>query len=137
MNIERPPATAGNDEIVHFIDDEPDIVRIATSALQNAGYSVHSFTKPSEALEDMRINCKEKMSIVITDVRMPGYSGFEVARLVRTIKPDVPIVLITAFEINSNEFEKVFPSLEINQFLQKPFHIKQLLEVVENILDGA
>jgi CheY-like chemotaxis protein len=69
--------------------------------------------------------------MVITDIRMPGHSGFEVARRTRTIIPDVPIIFMTAFEINSIEFGQLFPSLQVNDFLQKPFHVTRLLEVVQ------
>jgi len=76
--------------------------------------------------------CKEKVGMVITDIRMPEYSGFDIARRARTIVPSVPIVFMTAFEINDSEFKKVFPSLGGDvQFLEKPFRIEKLLSVVQ------
>jgi FixJ family two-component response regulator len=69
--------------------------------------------------------------MLITDMRMPGHSAFEIARRTRSIVPDVPVIFMTAFEINHAEFGMIFPSLEINEFLQKPFHMKQLLQVVK------
>lgn len=119
-----------NDGIIHFVDDEPDIVRIAKEALQKNGFSVHAFTDSSDAINCIR-NCKEKTSMLITDLRMPEFSGFDIAREARAIKPDVPIVFITAFEINDIEFEKVFPSIEINEFLQKPFSIHDLSSMIK------
>ena len=115
--------------VIHVIDDERDIVSIITSALQSSGYSVHSFTDASEALQDMEI-CKKKISMVITDVRMPSHNGFEIARRTKTLSPEARVIFMTAFEINMAEFEKMFPSLQINDFLQKPFHVQQLLEMV-------
>lgn len=103
--------------------------------LKSSGYDVHSFTKASEALEDIELKCRQHMSMIITDMRMPEYSGFEVARRARSVKPDVPVIFMTAFEINTSEFEKLFPSLKINEFLQKPFHMKKLLEVVRRYSD--
>lgn len=124
-------ASIKNKGIIHLIDDEKDVVNVVSSALQRNGYVVHAFSRSSEALEDME-KCKEKVSMVITDIRMPEYSGFDIARRARAIVPSVPIVFMTAFEINDSEFKKVFPSLGGDvQFLEKPFHIEKLLSVVQ------
>ena len=119
------------DRAIHIIDDEKDIVNAAASALNRHGYSVHSFSSASEALEDIEMKCRERVSMLITDVRMPAYSGFEIARRTRAITPDVPVVFMTAFEINTTEFDKIFPSLKVNEFLQKPFQLQRLLQVVK------
>ena len=68
--------------------------------------------------------------MAITDIRMPVHSSFEIARRARAIVPDVPVVLMTAFEMHPIEFEKMFPSLKVNDFLQKPFHMDQLMQVI-------
>ena len=121
---------AKNRGIIHLIDDEKDIVTTVTSALELEGYQVHSFTIISELLKDIEQRCSANMSMLITDVRMPGGSGFEVARKVRTVRPDVPIIFMTAFEINSSEFDRVFHKLQVQEFLRKPFCTSALLEVV-------
>lgn len=69
--------------------------------------------------------------MLITDMRMPGVNGFEMARRMRDVKPGVPVIFMTGFEINSSEFSKIFPSLAVNGFIQKPFRIEQLLEAVK------
>jgi DNA-binding NtrC family response regulator len=120
--------------IVHIIDDEPDIVDVAAIGLTKEGYTVHSFSNPSKALEDID-ECNKKMSIVITDIRMPGHTGFEIARKARAVHPDVPIVFMTSFEILPSEFEKVFRSLKGVDFLQKPFHLSTLIETVRKYAD--
>ena len=122
-----------SDGIIHLIDDDPDIVNVTTSALQQNGYVVHSFKDGFLALKDIEQKCKDLVSMVITDMRMPGFSGFELARRVRALKPDIPIILMTAFEINDTEFRQVFPSLRVDGLLQKPFTIKALLQVVQQV----
>jgi FixJ family two-component response regulator len=119
------------DRIIHFIDDEKDMAIATASALKRHGHAVHAFSSASEALEDIETKCRGKVSMLITDVRMPVYSGFEIARRTRAIIPDVPVVFMTAFEINSIEFDKIFPSLKVNEFLQKPCQIQRLLQVVK------
>jgi DNA-binding NtrC family response regulator len=117
--------------IIHIVDDEPDILNIAADALRNSGYEVHSFSNPSEAFIDIE-ECGGKTSMLITDIRMPGHSGFELARQARMINPNLPVVFMTAFEVNLIEFEKIFPSLKVNDLLQKPFHIDKLVGLVKN-----
>jgi YesN/AraC family two-component response regulator len=46
---------------------------------------------------------------------MPGMSGILLARKVKEINPNVKVVLMTSFEINDNEFSKVFPSTQVGQ----------------------
>lgn len=125
------PNISSKKSVIHFIDDEKDVVTVITSALKRNGYSVHSFTSASEALRDIEGKCRKQVSMLITDLRMPGHSGFEIARRTRAIQPDVPVVFITAFEINPSEFEKIFPSLKANEFIQKPFHIEELVQVLD------
>lgn len=128
---ERRTSAAQDDAVIHVVDDEKDIVQVATRILERNGYSVHSFSNATEALSDIEVKCREKVSMLITDVRMPGHSGFEVARRTRVIVPDVPVIFMTAFEINDTEFGKLFPSLHVNEFLQKPFDATKLLKVVQ------
>ena len=116
------------------MDDEADIVSVAKTALESEGYTVHSFTNAQKALEDIEMKCRKKVGMLITDIRMPVHSGFEVARRTRAIVPDVPVIFMTAFEINSLEFDRLFPSLQVNEFLQKPFHMQQLSEIARKYL---
>ena len=125
-----------NQDIIYVIDNEKDIVTFVTSALERNGYSsVHSFTDSTEALKDIVLNCsrekKKKVHMIITDIRMPEVNGFEIARRVRDINPDIPVVFMTAFEINSSEFHQVFPSLQVKEFLQKPFQVQKLIDTVK------
>jgi FixJ family two-component response regulator len=121
--------------VIHLVDDEPDIVSTATNALRKSGYNVHSFSSPSKALHDIEMACKKHVGMLITDVRMPGYSGFEIARRTRLVKPEVPVIFMTAFEMNFSEFEKMFPSLKVHDFLQKPFHVNGLLGMVKKYIE--
>jgi YesN/AraC family two-component response regulator len=65
---------------------------------------------------------------------MPALSGIQLARKVKEINPDVKVVLMTAFEIRDNEFSKVFPSLHIDGFVQKPIGISALINKISTII---
>ena len=64
--------------------------------------------------------------MVLSDIQMPGMSGTRLAKRVKEINPNVKVILMTAFEIRDNEFSKVFPSTQVDGFVQKPVGIQNL-----------
>ena len=67
---------------------------------------------------------------MLSDIRMPEMSGIQLARKVKEINPEVKVVLMTSFEIKDNEFSKVFPSTQVDGFVQKPIGIKDLTDKI-------
>lgn len=115
----------------HFIlvvDDELDIVLIFKQALSRQGYTVFGFTDPLLALEHFKANSAD-YGLVITDVRMPRMSGFELAANIKVIKPDAKVVFMSAFEVSDLEFS--MPGIEIHDFLRKPVDVKTLVRRVK------
>ncbi len=84
-------------------------------------------------LEHFRNNAAS-YDIVINDIRMPQMNGFEVARAVKEIKPDIKLAFITAFEINKSEFEKVLPSTKVDAFITKPVKPGTFVETIKGIM---
>lgn len=115
------------------VDDEPDIVYVLKLGLQQNGFLVDGFTNPQEALQSFKSNA-ESYCLLLSDVRMPGLSGMQLARKVKETNPDVKVVLMTAFEIMDNEFSKVFPSTQVDGFIQKPVRIRELIDKIVNIV---
>ncbi|MDQ3717536.1 MAG: response regulator [Thermoproteota archaeon] len=110
------------------VDDELDIVLIFKQALSRQGYTVFGFTDPLLALEHFKANSTD-YGLVITDVRMPRMSGFELAAKIKVIKPDAKVVFMSAFEISDLEFS--IPGIKINDFLRKPVDVKTLVRRVK------
>ena len=115
-----------------IVDDEYDIVQVLKLDLQQNGFLVNEFTNPEEALQSFKSNA-ESYCLLLSDVRMPGLSGIQLARKVKETNPDVKVVLMTAFEIRDNEFSKVFPSTRVDGFAQKPIGIRELTNKILNI----
>ena len=109
------------------VDDELDIVVIFRQALARHGYAVFGFTDPALTLEHFKLNSRD-YALVISDVRMPPMSGFELAASVKAIKPDAKIVLMSAFEVNNLEFST--SAIKANDFLRKPVDMKTLVQRV-------
>src|SRR5690348_11400081 len=125
-----------NERKLLIIDDEPDILVICTKALSRK-FKVDSFSNPSEALEHFKANPAD-YDLILTDVRMPLISGLELAKEVRSIRPDIPILFMTAFEILKSECEKIFPSAndDSKQLISKPFSIAKLEQLVFSTIKG-
>ena len=107
------------------VDDDPDIAYVLKQGLLKNRFLVSAFTNPEEALKNFQSN-SGNYCLMLSDIRMPGISGIRLARKVKEINPNVKVVLMTSFEIKENEFSKVFPSTEVDGFVQKPVGIKNL-----------
>ncbi len=115
------------------VDDDSDIAQVLKQRLLKNGFLVSAFTSPKEALQNIQSNSKD-YSLMLSDIRMPEMSGIKLARKVKEINPDVKVVLMTSFEIKDNEFSKVFPSTQIDGFVQKPIGIKDLTDKILSII---
>jgi two-component system response regulator ChvI len=62
---------------------------------------------------------------------MPSMNGYELVKKIQNIQPETKILLMSAFEINPNEFSKVLPSVKIDGFISKPASLKQITNVVK------
>ncbi len=71
---------------------------------------------------------------MLSDIRMTGLSGMQLARKVKEINSDVKVVLMTSFEIRDSEFSKVFPSTHVDGFVQKPIGMNDLINKILSII---
>jgi DNA-binding NtrC family response regulator len=115
------------------VDDDSDIAYALKQGLLKNRFLVSAFTSPEEALQNFQSNA-ESYCLMLSDIRMPEMSGIKLARKVKEINPKVKVVLMTTFEIKDNEFSKVFPSTQVDGFVQKPFHMKDLTNKILDII---
>jgi two-component system response regulator YesN len=114
---------------VVVVDDNHDILSVTKKMLENKGYQVHGFTEPVKALAHAK-DCKE-CGVVITDLRMPEMNGLQLIRELKESRPDMKAVLMTAFQVNQEEWLQTLPSAKVDQFLIKPFDSVRLVEALE------
>lgn len=106
---------------------------MVSKMLEKVGYEVHAFTNPVTALEHIRDEGCRECNVVISDIRMPGKSGFELVRQLKDLRPEMKVVLMTAFKINKEEAQLVLPHTKADAFIRKPFNLKELQEVMKEI----
>ncbi len=119
-------------ERILLVDDEPTLMEMGTSLLERLGYKVTSQTDSVKALEIFR-SSPDKFDLVITDYTMPNLTGMDLAKEVRRVRPDMPIMLCTGFS------EKITPDSvkELGLgFLMKPYGMRQMSEAIRKILDA-
>ena len=119
-----------------IVDDDSDIVQVLKMGLVRNGFSVEAFTNPQEALQSFKSNA-ESYCLVLSDIRMPSLSGIQLSRKLKEVNPNVKVVLMTAFEIRDDEFSKLFPSTQVDGFVQKPIGIKDMTDKILSLIDDT
>ena len=126
---ESLPAGKG---VILFIDDEETIVRVGQHMLERLGYQAVVCTSSLAALEAFR-QTPHHFDLVITDQTMPHMTGEVLARELRRIRPDIPIILCTGFS-HTIDAEKA-QAQGIDAFLMKPLAARDLGLVIQQILE--
>jgi len=116
------------------VDDEPDIVKTVAIALELNGYHVRASNSGSEALGIIRDYSPD---LVIIDMVLPGLSGKDVARWIKTSEAHkhIPVILITA--LAQKKEEEALKEKEIDYYLIKPFDLDLLEAKVKEFLGGV
>jgi two-component system phosphate regulon response regulator PhoB len=124
-----PAATGG--ERVLVVDDEADIVALVTYHLVKAGYRVSTAATGSEALVAAR---RERPSLIVLDLMLPGASGYEVVEQLRAdaATRDIAVLMLTARREEADRIRGL--SLGADDYLTKPFSPQELVLRVGAIL---
>jgi len=127
-----PEPPHGGTERVLFVDDEPLVAGLAVALLGRLGYRVRTFTDSRQALAAFEAE-PDAFDLVITDMTMPGVTGEALARRVKRLRPDLPVILCTGYSETMNA-EKA-RSLGIDEFAMKPVAVDDLTKIVRRVLD--
>jgi two-component SAPR family response regulator len=117
---------------IMVVDNDFDIATLVKITLQKSGFeNVFAFTKPLLALEHFKINHKD-YCLVIADIRMPEMNGFEFARSVSRVKPEIKVLLITAFDSNDDTLLNMNMkyNTNISGIIQKPVSSAKLTRMI-------
>ena len=102
--------------------------------LGHLGYKVTIMTNSVEALDLFKAH-PDDFDLVITDQTMPKMSGFELAKELLKIKPDIPIILCSGYSAQVTDVDA--QEIGIRAFCMKPIEMKQLATVVREALDTS
>ena len=116
-----------------IVDDEIELATLFKNYIEAMGLDAISFTNSLLAFEYFKDN-PNKFSLVITDLRMPGICGLELAKNIRELNDLVNIFLITAFDISDLEGSEAYQSAKIDKVIQKPIKLSILKKLIEDVL---
>ena len=130
-NVDKGEIIGGMEKVI-LVDDEKSIRNSIHEILLRLGYRVTAFELPQKALDSIK-NAPQNCDIIITDYSMPQMTGLELAREIKSICPDIPIIMSSGF---LNE-EKRELSLQagISEILGKPVNTYELAKTIRKILD--
>jgi len=116
---------------VLVIDDEPSVRDVARAILERAGFEVLVAASGREGLERFRA-CADRIVAVLLDMTMPDLAGEEVFAELRSIRPDVPVILSSGY--NEQDATRRFAPAGLAGFIQKPYLPADLLSKVRAAL---
>ena len=112
-----------------IVDDEAKIRELIGKYAAYEGYDFLEAADGLEAVEKVRTH---PVDLVVLDIMMPELDGFSAAREIRRIRPDMPIILLSA---RGEEYEKIYGfELGVDDYVVKPFSPKELMMRVHAIL---
>ena len=132
---DSPPQSRSREtaQRVLVVDDEQGLRDLVCRTLQAEGFSTLEAAQGAEALEVME-NAFPPVDLVVTDVVMPGMDGRELGRRLAQKWPDLPILYISAYDVN-DIFRRGSPNGSA-PFLQKPFPLDGLVTVIRGLLSS-
>jgi PAS domain S-box-containing protein len=114
------------------VDDEPDVRNVLRQTLKSLGYEATSAATALEALEYIRKDPK-RFAAVITDQTMPMMTGTELARTLRNLAPDLPVMICTGY--SESLTPDILSELKISALLDKPIRRAVLANAVHKAIN--
>lgn len=121
-----------NHRVILVIDDDYTVNKGIAALLTELGYAVFSALSGEEALEKYGARLDD-IDLFIIDVIMPGMCGDELYTRIKQLKPTAKAILCSGYSLN-DRIQKIMDQ-GCNGFLEKPFTLTQLLEMIEGILN--
>jgi signal transduction histidine kinase/ActR/RegA family two-component response regulator len=122
----------GRGETVMIVDDEPALVALAEEMLAGLGYEPVGFESSDLALQAFRAR-PERFDLVLTDEAMPDLVGTALAREIRLLRPDVPIILMSGH--GGAPLAHRAAAIGVKEVLHKPLQRVDLAEALARALD--
>jgi len=117
-------------ENILIIDDEKSLLDLLSLVLKKEGYRVKTCLAPTKVFDILE---KEELDLLICDIKLPQISGMEVLRYVRENKPEVPVIMITAY----GSLKQAVEALKAGaiDYILKPFDVEELKIIIAQELE--
>ena len=117
---------------IAVVDDDPRLLESLRELLESAGYTVRSFKSPQLLLRDK--TALAELDCLVADIGMPVIDGFELEKLVKQARPELPVILITGRHEIADQQRAIAQG---NRFFRKPFDGQVLLAAIGEALGSV
>jgi signal transduction histidine kinase len=121
----------GHGQTVMIVDDEKPLVALAEEILAELGYEPVGFNSSPAALQAFR-EAPQRFDLVLTDETMPELIGTDLARQIRLLRPDLPVVLMSGY--SSPQLLERARAIGIREVLRKPLQSRDIAECFGRVL---
>jgi PAS domain S-box-containing protein len=129
--VEPPRVLGGRGQRLLYLDDEESLVKMTGRLLGRLGYRVTGFTRADEALEALRRD-PAAFDVMLTDYNMPGFTGLQVAKLVLSIRADLPVILTSGYV--SDELREGAARAGVKHVIYKPNTIEEMCAAIDHLV---
>jgi PAS domain S-box-containing protein len=121
----------GHGQTIMVVDDEKSLVVLAEEMLASLGYEPVGFESSLSAMATFRA-APARFDLILTDETMPDLVGTELAREIRALRPEIPIILMSGY--SSGKLDERSRASGIRQVLRKPLSSRDIAECLDQVL---
>ncbi|MBC7916310.1 MAG: response regulator [Rhodoferax sp.] len=125
------PEVRGAGRRVMYVDDDQALVFLVARVLQRKGFAVTTFTDPRDALAALHA-APQGFDLLVTDYNMPGFSGVDLLRAVRSQWPSLPVALASGYI--TPDIERTALAEGASALIYKPNDVNELCETVQRLI---
>ncbi len=115
---------------VMVVDDDPIIVDAVKTLLQTEGHEAIGVYSGEECLNNLK---KEEIDLILLDIRMPGMDGIETLKNIKGIKPEVYVIMLTAFATVDTAVDAMKEGAF--DYIRKPFATEDMRDILMNVIE--
>lgn len=125
------PPIKGKGEMIMVVDDDRSVLNAMVLQLRKLGFTPVAMPGPREALEVFEAD-PHLYTLIITDSNMPGMSGITMMEKIRTIRPDIPAILVTG--LSTDQVDESAARVGFRATLTKPIRMAHLAAALRDVL---
>ncbi len=123
------PNTPNHPGRVLLVDDEPEVLEILRALLDFHGFSVFTSNQPENVVA---MSQSVSPDVLITDYKMPGMNGLQVAVALKKVKPELPIIFVSGYV--SKDLLLSLIQTGVHDVIEKPFDEKRIIQTVTSAI---